>query len=120
MTDRDSNNEVWRNQTSSLNEQNVFFVKVVEIDFEVGHVSIIRPEPTTVHNPPRTHDWRVYLRSTDVNGDLNRLIQRCVFYLHPEFPNSKRGLDHKLCVHYQAFLVPLSLSRIEIDSICYS
>jgi transcription initiation factor IIF auxiliary subunit len=46
---------------------------------------------TTTHNPPRTHDWKVYLRSADVNGDLSCLIQRCVFHLHPEFPNNKRG-----------------------------
>ncbi len=46
---------------------------------------------TTTHNPPRTHDWKVYLRSADVHGDLSCLIQRCVFYLHPEFPNHKRG-----------------------------
>ncbi|CAF1647731.1 unnamed protein product [Rotaria magnacalcarata] len=72
MTDRDDINEI------------------LEIDFEVGHVSIIRPEPTTIHNLPRTHDWTVYLRSANVHGDLNCLIQRCIFHLHPEFPDSKR------------------------------
>ncbi|CAF4911970.1 unnamed protein product, partial [Rotaria sp. Silwood1] len=56
----------------------------------IGHVSIIRPEPTTIHNPPRTHDWTVYLRSADVHGDLNCLIQRCIFYLHPEYPDHRR------------------------------
>jgi transcription initiation factor IIF auxiliary subunit len=52
---------------------------------------MIRDEPTTTHNPPRTHDWRVYLRSTDVSVDLNCLIKSCVFNLHREFPNPKRG-----------------------------
>ncbi|CAF4923494.1 unnamed protein product [Rotaria sp. Silwood1] len=66
--------------------------EIVEIDFEVGHSSIIRSETTTTHNPPRTHDWKVYLRAVDVNGDLSCLIQRCVFYLHPEYPNNKREL----------------------------
>ncbi len=70
----------------------LIIIKIVEIDFEVGHISTIRAEPTTIHVPPRTHDWKVYLRSADVHGDLSCLIQRCVFYLHPEFPNSKRGL----------------------------
>ncbi|CAF5068995.1 unnamed protein product, partial [Rotaria magnacalcarata] len=54
--------------------------------------SIIRSEATTLHNPPRTHDWKIYLRSADVNGDLSCLIQRCVFHLHPEYPNHKREL----------------------------
>jgi hypothetical protein len=67
------------------------YIKIVEIDFEVGHSSIIRSEVTTIHNPPRTHDWKVYLRSADINGDLSCLIQRCIFHLHPEFPNHKRG-----------------------------
>ncbi|CAF1388312.1 unnamed protein product [Rotaria magnacalcarata] len=66
--------------------------EIVEIDFEVGHSSIIRSEATTLHNPPRTHDWKIYLRSADVNGDLSCLIQRCVFHLHPEYPNHKREL----------------------------
>ncbi|CAF0871557.1 unnamed protein product [Rotaria sordida] len=66
--------------------------EIVEIDFEVGHSSIIRSEATTIHNPPRTHDWKVYLRAVDINGDLTCLIQRCVFYLHPEYPNNKREL----------------------------
>ncbi|CAF3932442.1 unnamed protein product, partial [Rotaria sp. Silwood2] len=66
--------------------------EIVEIDFEVGHISIIRSEPTTTHNPPRTHDWTVYLRSADVHGDLNCLIQRCIFYLHPEYPDHRREL----------------------------
>ncbi|CAF4014777.1 unnamed protein product [Rotaria sp. Silwood2] len=66
--------------------------EVVEIDFEVGHSSIIRSEVTTSHNPPRTHDWKIYLRAADVNGDLSCLIQRCIFFLHPEYPNNKREL----------------------------
>ncbi|CAF1319016.1 unnamed protein product [Adineta steineri] len=66
--------------------------ETIEIDFEVGHSSIIRCEATTIHNPPRTHDWKIYLRSADVNGDLSCLIQRCVFHLHHEYPNSKREL----------------------------
>ncbi|CAF2714699.1 unnamed protein product [Rotaria sp. Silwood2] len=66
--------------------------EVVEIDFEVGHSSIIRSEVTTGHNPPRTHDWKIYLRAADVNGDLSCLIQRCIFFLHPEYPNNKREL----------------------------
>ncbi|CAF1457460.1 unnamed protein product [Adineta steineri] len=66
--------------------------ETIEIDFEVGHSSIIRCEATTIHNPPRTHDWKLFLRSADVNGDLSCLIQRCVFHLHHEYPNSKREL----------------------------
>jgi transcription initiation factor IIF auxiliary subunit len=59
-------------------------------------MSIIRSEPTTNHNPPRTHDWKIYLRSADINGDLNCLIQRCVFLLHPDYPNHKRGREINL------------------------
>ena len=71
------------------------FIQIVEIDFEVGHSSTIRSEPITTHDPPRTHDWKVYLRSADTNGDLNCLIHRCVFNLHPDFPHNKRG-EHRL------------------------
>jgi transcription initiation factor IIF auxiliary subunit len=66
-------------------------IQIVEIDFEVGHSSIIRSEPTTAHNPPRTHDWKIFLRSADIHGDLSCLINRCIFHLHPEYPNHKRG-----------------------------
>jgi len=66
--------------------------EIAEIDFEVGHTSTIRDEPTTEHVPPRTHDWKVFLRSAGVRGDLNCLIKRCVFTLHREFPNPKREI----------------------------
>jgi transcription initiation factor IIF auxiliary subunit len=66
-------------------------IQIVEIDFEVGHSSIIRSEPTTNHIPPRTHDWKVFLRSADIHGDLSCLIHRCIFHLHPEYSNHKRG-----------------------------
>ncbi len=66
-------------------------IQIVEIDFEVGHSSIIRSEPTTAHNPPRTHDWKIFLRSADIHGDLSCLINRCIFHLHPEYSNHKRG-----------------------------
>lgn len=61
----------------------------MEICFEVGHVSIIRTGTTT--NP--THDWKVFLRSSVINGDLNCLIERCVFHLHSSFINRKRGKE---------------------------
>jgi hypothetical protein len=75
-------------------KKNVFLsicIQIIEIDFEIGHISIIRTEPTTVHIPPRTHDWKIFFRSADIRGDLSCLIQRCVFYLHPMFPNRRRG-----------------------------
>ncbi|CAF1068079.1 unnamed protein product [Adineta steineri] len=67
--------------------------EIIEIDLLVGHTSTIRAEPTTTHNPPRTHDWEVYVRSADAHGDLSCLVQRCVFYLHPEYPNNKREVN---------------------------
>ncbi|CAF1403677.1 unnamed protein product, partial [Adineta ricciae] len=66
--------------------------ETIEICFEVGHSSSIRSKPTTKHNPPRTHDWKIFVRSAEIHGDLNCLIQRCVFHLHPEFPNPVREL----------------------------
>ncbi|CAF1182267.1 unnamed protein product [Adineta steineri] len=66
--------------------------EIVKIDLLVGHTSTIRAEPTTTHNPPRTHDWEVYVRPADAHSDLSCLIQRCVFYLHPEYPDKKREL----------------------------
>ena len=63
----------------------------MEIDFEVGHTSTLRTEPTTEHDPPRTHDWKLFLRSTDINADLNCLIHHCIFHLHPDFGDYIRG-----------------------------
>ncbi|CAF1068431.1 unnamed protein product, partial [Didymodactylos carnosus] len=63
--------------------------EIVEIDFTVGHRSIGRD---VVTSQGYTHDWVCYLKSTDVHGDLNALIQRCIFHLHPEFQNNKREI----------------------------
>ncbi|CAF0892412.1 unnamed protein product [Adineta ricciae] len=76
---------------SQMIDQNSM-AETIEICFEVGHSSSIRSKPTTNHNPPRTHDWKIFVRSAEIHGDLNCLIQRCVFHLHPEFPNPVREL----------------------------
>jgi hypothetical protein len=90
MSDRDDVNEV---RLIFLNKKALLsiYIQIVELDIEVGHVSIIRSEVTTNHIPPHTHDWKIYLRPADLIGDLSCLIQRCIFYLHPIYPNNKRG-----------------------------
>lgn len=91
------------------------FVQIFEIDFEVGHSSIIRSEPTTEHNPPRTHDWKLFLRSADIHANLNCLIHRCVFNLHPDFADCKRGRTISLSTSFNAN----DDFRIENNTICY-
>ena len=55
----------------------------------------------------------MYLRSTDVHGDLNCLINRCVFNLHPDFPNHKRGSTLKIPLK---FIVPRLRHVLELKS----
>ncbi len=114
MSDHDDVSEVSCFSLKQMKKVLVFIcIQIVEIDFEVGHSSIIRSE-TTTHNPPRTHDWKVFLRSSDVNGDLSCLIHRCIFHLHPEFLNNKRGRNIYI-FHYKN-----NIFRIKNNTICYS
>ena len=114
MTDRDNVSEV-RLEFSERSSLSISFEQILEIDFEVGHSSVIRAEPTTEHNPPRTHDWKLFLRSADIHGNLSCLIHHCIFHLHPDFADSKRGR----IVSNSNYSNSNKPFRIENNTICY-
>jgi hypothetical protein len=55
------------------------YIQIVQIDFEIGHVSLVRSAAATIYDPPHIHDCKIYLCSADIDVDLSCLIHRCIF-----------------------------------------
>jgi len=63
----------------------------LQVQFELGHVAILRPEVTSEGH---THDWEVYVRAQSGVGradvDALQFIERVQFQLHETYDQRRR------------------------------
>jgi len=84
-------------------------LQTVRVSFEVGHCAVPR---TQVTEEGFTHDWEVYVKSTD-GLDLPLIVDKVVFTLHEDFPNPQRGTLFFIRCFYSTLLKfdPLTINQ---------
>lgn len=60
----------------------------IKIAFEVSHAAQRKAKPAKGF----THDWELYVRSANKDGDLNHFVEKVVFNLHDTFVKPKRSI----------------------------
>lgn len=61
----------------------------IKLAFEVAHLAQRKTKPA---KGGFTHDWELYVRSPNKDGDLSHFVEKVVFNLHDTFVKPKRSI----------------------------